>query len=201
MLNSYLELNFENVKRVDNSRYANGNDIQLVNLRSVALFSIVKLTTSSGKHLEDISRAHIVPLIYKLTYSAKDTNHLSFGFNRSRDTRRDELGSNKNIKGKYHLRIMLKYVFGFAEHQQKTTYGLGYKITPTRNKDEAVIDEAAGIADARTKADHIHWYVPHYTPSVQQQDIVFEQILNKTPTELRYVEGFVFMKEVKNQNA
>ena len=63
------------------------------------------------------------------------------------------------MNGKYHLRITLKDVFGFAEHQEKATYCLGYKLTLTRNKDEAVIDKVAGIADARIEIDHIHWYV------------------------------------------
>ena len=35
---------------------------------------------------------------------------------------------------------------------------------------------------------------------MSQQAIMPKQILNKTPTELRYVERSVFMKEVKNQN-
>ena len=95
---------------------------------------------------------------------------------------------------------MLKDVFGFAKHQEKATYGLGYKLTLTRNKDDAVLDKANGIADARIKIDHIHWYVPHYTPSIKQQSIMSKQILNKTPTELRYVERSVFVKQVNNQN-
>ena len=94
---------------------------------------------------------------------------------------------------------MLKDIFGFAEHQEKATYGLGIKLTLTRNKDEAVIDKAAGIADARIKIDHIHWFVAHYTPSIQQRGILSEQILSKTPTELRYVERSVFMKEINNR--
>ena len=65
---------------------------------------------------------------------------------------------------------MLKDVFGFAECHRKVTYGLGNKLTLTRKKDDAVIDKAGGIADARIKTDHIHWYVP-YIPSVQQQAI------------------------------
>ena len=95
---------------------------------------------------------------------------------------------------------MLKDVFGFAEHQEKATFGLGYKLTLTRNKDEAVIDKVAGIAEARIKIDHIHWYKAHYTPSMQQQAILSDQILNNKPTELRYVERSVFMKEVNNQS-
>ena len=69
-----------------------------------------------------------------------------------------------------------------------------------KNKGDTVLDESAGIADARIKIDHIHWYVPPYTPSIQQQGILSKQILSKTPTELRYIERFVFMKEVKNHN-
>ena len=64
---------------------------------------------------------------------------------------------------------MLKDLFGFAEHQEKATYGFGNKLTLTRSKDEAVLDKAMGIADARIKIDQNHWYVAQYTPSVQQQ--------------------------------
>ena len=95
---------------------------------------------------------------------------------------------------------MLKDIFGYATCQEKATYGLGYKLTLNRNKDDAVIDKANGIADARFKIDYIHWYVPHYIPSIQQQSIMSKQILNKTPTELRYVERSVLMKQVNNQN-
>ena len=52
---------------------------------------------------------------------------------------------------------MLKDVLGFAEGQEKAIYSLGYKLTKTRNKDEPVLDKAAGIADARIKIDHMHW--------------------------------------------
>ena len=139
--------------------------------------------------------------MYKRITSSKNSDDLSIGFDRSRARRQDEMTDNKRVKGKYHVRIMLKDVFGFAECQEKATYGLGYiKLTLTRNKDEGVIDKVASIAEARIKIDHIHWYVPHYIPSMQQQAIMSKQILNKTPTELRYVERSVFMKEVNNQN-
>ena len=92
----------------------------------IALFSDFKLTTSSGKHLEDISHCHIVSLLYKLITSSKDSDDLSIGFDRNRNKRRDVLAQNKNLKNEYHVRSMLKDVFGFAECQEKATYGLGY---------------------------------------------------------------------------
>ena len=54
-------------------------------------------------------------------------------------------------------------------YQGKTTYGFGYKLASTRNKDDPVIDKAVGIADGGIKTDHIHWYFPHYTPSIQNK--------------------------------
>ena len=197
LLNSYLDLNFEVIKKVDTSRYANGNEIRLVNLGPIAMFSNFKLTTGSGKHLEDISHAHLVSLMYKLITSGKGGDDLSIGFDRDRGRRQDELTDNKNVNGKFLLKILLKDIFGLAEHQEKTIYGLSYKLTLTRNKDEAAIHKAPRIADARNKVDHIHWYVPHYTPSIQQQETLYKKILNKTPTELRNVQRSVFTKEVK----
>ena len=198
--NIYLGLNFEVIKKAGISRYENGNDIRLNYVGPIALFNNFEFTTSSGKQLEDMSHAYIVPLMYKPITSNKDSDDLSKRFDRSRNRRKDELTQNKNIKGNYHLRILFRDTFGFAEHQEKATYGIGYKLALTRNKDDAVIDKAAGSAEARTKIDYIHWYVPHYTPSTQQQGILSEQILNKTPTELQYIERYVFMKEVNNQN-
>ena len=71
LLKSYLDLNFEVNKKVDKSRYGNGNDTRPVNLGPIDLFSIFKLTTSCGKHSGDISVCHIVSLLYKLITSSK----------------------------------------------------------------------------------------------------------------------------------
>ena len=108
--------------------------------------------------------------------------------------------NNKTQKGKYHIRIYLKDVFGFAEYQNKGTYGLGYKLTLTRNTNNAVLNKDNAINLGRIKINAIEWYVPHYTPSLQQQSILSKQIINKTPTEIIYPERSVFMKEVNTQN-
>ena len=127
MLNSYLELNFDVLHAATNNRYADGNDIRLVNLGPIPLFSNYKLTTSSGKHLENIDHTHIVSLMYKLVTSGRGSDDLSIGFDRDRNRRQRGLSNFKTHKGKYHVRIYLKDVFGFAEYQEKATYGLSYK--------------------------------------------------------------------------
>ena len=52
--------------------------------------------------------------MYKLKSPSMD-NVLSIGFHRSLETRERELTKNKTIKGNYHVRILSKGVFGFAE--------------------------------------------------------------------------------------
>ena len=118
---SYLDLKFVVLQAASNDRYVDNNNTMLVNLAPIGLFSSYKITASSGKHLEDISHAHIVSLLYKLTTSARDTDDLSFGFDRDRGRRQRELTNNKNQKGRYHVRNMLGDAFGFAEHQEKAT--------------------------------------------------------------------------------
>ena len=50
-MNSYLDLNFDVLKAATDGRYADNDDIRLVNLGPIALFSAYKLTTSTDKHL------------------------------------------------------------------------------------------------------------------------------------------------------
>ena len=200
LLNSLLDLNFH-VFHEDNpeNRYTIGYDIKLVNLGPIALFSKYNLASSNGKHIEDISHAHIASVMYKLRTSSKDSDNLSIGFDRDHGRRRRELTNNKNVKGKYHVRFMLTDIFGFAKYQQKATYGLGYILTLTRNSDNAVLNKDDAINDAKIKINTIEWLVPHYTPSLDQKSILMKQNKNKVPTELHYVEKSVCMREVKSQ--
>ena len=46
LLNSYIELNFDVLKAATSNRYADGDDIRLINLGVIALFNKYKLTTS-----------------------------------------------------------------------------------------------------------------------------------------------------------
>ena len=87
MLNSYLDSEFDVVHAATNNRYVDGNDGRLVNLGPIALFTDCKLTTSSWKHLEDISHDYIVSLNYKVITSAKNTGDLSNEFSRDRNKR------------------------------------------------------------------------------------------------------------------
>ena len=147
-----------------------------------------------------MSHGHIVSLMYKLLTSSKDGDDLSIGFDRNRGRKKNELTNNKTIKGKYHIRIHLKDTFGFAEHQEKRTYGLGYKLTLTRNTDNAVLNKDNAVANGRVKINSLDWYMPHYSPNLEEYNKLMNQIKKNTPTLLHYPERSVFMKEVNTQN-
>ena len=89
--------------------------------------------------------------MYKLIIIGKDTDDLSIGFDLHRGKRQRELTNKKIIKGKYHVRIYLWDVFGFAEHQEKVIFGLGYKLTLTRNVDNSVLNKANATINGKKK--------------------------------------------------
>ena len=175
LLNRYLELNFDVLHPVTINRYVDGNDIRLVYLGPIALFKNYKLTTSSGKHLENFDHAHIVSLMYKLLTSSRVSDDLSIGFDRDPNRRQRELTNNKTQKEKFHVRIYLKDVFGFAEYQEIATNGLGYKLTMTRNSDNAVFNKGNAINNGEIKINSIYWYVQHYIQSREQRTILLIQ--------------------------
>ena len=73
-------------------------------------------------------------------------------------------------------------------------------MTLTRNSDSAVLNKDKATVLGNVKINAIEWYVPHYTASMSQQTVLSNQIVNKIPTELQYIERSVFMTEVNTQN-
>ena len=115
--------------------------------------------------------------MYILITSAKSSDDLFIGFDQDRGRRQRELTNNENLKGKCHIRFMLKDIFGFAKHMEKATCGLNYKLTITRNSDNAVLNKDNAINTGKTKINAIELYIAPYTPSISQQTIIFIQIL------------------------
>ena len=196
--NSFISLEFEVLKN-NNTRYADGDEIGLVNFGPISLFSEAKLTTSSGKHLEKVDNLHLISLMYKLLTSTKSTSQLMYGFEENLSVRRQELTNNKNEKGTFFVRIKLKDLFGFAD-QEKITYGLGYTLTLKRNNNNDAILRSVGGDATKVVIKDIGWYIPHYVPSLENQQFVMDQILNKDPTELSYTERIIFRKDVNTNS-
>ena len=189
-------MNFDVLHAATNNRYVDGNDIRLVNLGTIVPFNIFKLATSSGKLIEETNHAHIVCLMYELIKSCRGSDDLATGFDLSRDRRKKELTDNRKIKGKCHVTIMLDDIFGFCENQFKATCGLDYRLTLTRNSDNAVLNKGNAINNAKIKIYSVDWYVKNNTPSIEQQRILMKQIVDKTPTEPHYPKDLIIWKKL-----
>ena len=179
--NSFISIEFEVLKN-DNTRFANSDKISLVNFGPVASFSEAKLVKSSEKHLEKVDNLHPICLMYKRLTSQQQTSQLMYEFEESIAIRRQELTNHKAEKGTFFVRIKLKDLFGFAD-QEKTTYGLGYTLTLKRNNNKDPIIGTAAVDAAKVVVKDISWYIPHYVPSIENQQLVLNQILNKDTTE------------------
>ena len=94
----------------------------------------------------------------------------------------------------------MRDIFGFSEHQEKGTYGLGYKLlTLTKNNDNSALSKDKATAIRRIKINALEWYVPHYTPSLEDYIKLMTQIKIKTPTQLYDPKRSLFMKEINTQ--
>ena len=48
--------------------------------------------------------------------------------------------------------------------------------------------------------EDIGWYIPQYTPSLENQQIMMDQLLNKDPPEMYYKERILFTNDANTNN-
>ena len=77
---------------------------------------------------------------------------------------------------------------------------MGYVVTLKRNTNNDVIIRGAGVDAAKVVIKDFGWYIPHFTPTLENQQIVMDQLLNKDPTELYYIERTFYRKDVNTNN-
>ena len=94
-----------------------------------SFFNKYRLTSYSGKEIEEIDNGFVICSMYKKISSSKCSENLSIGFHGNITTRTRESNNKKETKGNYHVRNSLRHVFGFPEDQENATFVLGYKIT------------------------------------------------------------------------
>ena len=54
------------------------------------------------------------------------------------------------------------------------------------------------VANAKIIIKDIAWYVEKYTPNLDNQQLIADQLLSETPTELYYEERSVFRRKITN---
>ena len=85
--------------------------------------------------------------MYKAKTNRKYSYDLSFGYSRNYEARKEKLAK-KSTKGNYHVRISSKDIYGFVDHQENATYGLGYKLIKQREYDFHVLSHEDGTDTA-----------------------------------------------------
>ena len=70
----------------------------------------------------------------------------------------------------------------------------------TRNTENTVLNKDNAVGNGRVKINSLDWYVPHYSPNLEEYNKLMNQIKKNSPTLVHYPERSVFMKEVNTQN-
>ena len=83
------------------------------------------------------------------------------------------------------MRIMLKDVFGFSEHQEKATFGLGFKLTLSRNTVNSVLKKDNATNGGKTEINSIELYVPQYIPAFHNKIYYLNWF------QVRYLQSFI----------
>ena len=70
----------------------------------------------------------------------------------------------------------------------------------TGNTVNAVLIKDKAVGNGRSKINSLDWYVPQYSPNLEEYNKLMNQIKKNTPTLFHYPEKSVFMKQVNTQN-
>ena len=62
------------------------------------------------------------------------------------------------------------------------------------------MNKVNAITNSKIKIKAVEWYITHYTLSLDQYRVIMKQVVDRKPTQLRYPEKSVFMKEVNTEN-
>ena len=183
--------------------FANNANIRLVNHSMIALFSSVKLETSGGRTIEYIDHCHSYLLMYKLLTSTDDEYESCFV--RNQDDRDSHFKVDHIAAERGHMYMMIKMsdLVGFVNDLEKIIYGLGFKLTLKRNKNDRALSRVNAGADAvandaNIDIRYISWCVPSIDPSNDNRIIVPKGLSKKNNVDFSYYERKTFYKNVPN---
>ena len=202
---SYLIIEGE-LRRIDNTRYAEDDPIALTNNGIMHLFKRIRYdlsgqeienimdvgqaTTMLGllKYPDDFSKSKgLNQLWYKDT-----TNTAVLADNVGFKIRHDYIITDPRPRGSFSFRIPLKHIFGFCGDYDKVVYGLKHNLTLTRNNDNEAIyrgaNAAAGgaLAVGKVVLDKISWFMPHVTPADNDKMELYKIIERKEKIPVGY---------------
>ena len=174
------------LRKADDTLYADGDNVTLINNAMMYLFSDIRYhlasheievlqnlgqaTTMLGllKYPDDFSKSQgLNQLWHKDTFTSAvvDENH-GFAVRQSYI-----IIQSPTDNGRFSFKIPLKHFLGFCEDYRKVLYGMQQRLTLTRTGDNDAIFkglDAAGNAPAavgKVNIKGIRWFMPHVIPS------------------------------------
>ena len=199
------------LKKNDNNRYADDDQIALTNNGMMHLFKRIRYdlsgqeienimnvgqaTTMLGllKYPDDFSKSKgLNQLWYKDTTNTTIIDNANTNFNAGFKIRHDYIITNSRPRGSFSFRIPLKHIFGFCGDYDKVVYGLKHNLTLTRNDDNEAIyrgaNAAAGgaLTAGKVVLSKISWFMPHVTPADKDKMELYKIIERKEKIPVGY---------------
>ena len=84
--------------------------------------------------------------------------------------------------------------WGFAG-QDKVTYGLGYNLILKRNHNDNVVHRGNTVANAKVIIKDISWYVEQFTPNLDNQQLIADQLLSGLRLQNYIMKNVVFLEK------
>ena len=199
---SYLIIEGE-LKKADNNRYGNNDDIALTNNGIMHLFKRIRYDLS-GQEIENIMNVgQATTMLGLLKYpddfsKSKGLNQLWYKDTTNTAVLADNVGfkirhdyviNNSQPRGSFSFRIPLKHIFGFCGDYDKVVYGLKHNLTLTRNDDNDAIyktdaDNGAVppvdiVVNGKVVLSRVSWFMPHVTPAHKDKMELYKIIERK----------------------
>ena len=185
--NSYLEIDID-VKRADGNKFANADEIRMVNNALDYVFQEGRLSTSAGTEIEHNKSLGNVSTIMRLL-TQKDGDLTSY-FNRivERVARIADATlkqmlidsyTNDDNKGKMRANLPLEHIFGFCKTFKQITKGLGFELQlKTSNEKRNIIFTSLGFGenDFNVTINSVYLYIPSLVHSAEQQHLFNEAL-------------------------
>jgi hypothetical protein len=190
---SYLFVKGKLVKDADDTVYADADMISITNNGIVGLFSRAELMINN-QIIESIGSPLQAITITKLIQNNPCDNDLAqlwsldktiaaaapnTGFAlRHRYLINNLAGNNK---GCFTTLIPLKDIFGFIENYDKVLYGMQLDLKLNRTSNDDAIFKINTLGDVgKITLDRISWIIPHVSPSLLAQNILYNIIQNES---------------------
>ena len=197
------------LRKTDNNRYADDDDIALTNNGIMHLFKRIRYDLS-GQEIENIVNVGQATMMLGLLKYPDDfskskglnqlwykdtTGTASLDNNVGIEIRHDYIINNSRPRGSFSFRIPLKHIFGFCGDYDKVVYGLKHNLTLTRNDDNDAIfktDRQAGapaadvVVNGKVVLSKITWFMPHVTPADKDKMELYKIIERKEKIPVGY---------------